>query len=557
MHAHEKFHTAVVIAGDLRVDVASARTEHYERPAALPVVEHSSIRQRPEPPRLHDQRDGRALRRADFGRWSTRSAARADLRARRRARAPQPLVHRGSRPASSGRSATRTGTGSRWTRHPRAGPQLRRDGAGRRRLRRPPARRAGGDPGRGRRSRRRSRRLERAGAGAGPASGAATAAAGQARSWCGRLDAAAAPATRRSCRPGGAGWRRSPRAIGGDELLELAGAAAGAPARRPRGGRGGGACRRGWRRRWPRAGEPARVAELLAPHPLEVALRVAAGDDSACRAGRCSTWSGCAACALDIDGDTLRDELGLPESPRVGEVLAELLRRTPQRRAGRRATSSWRRPASCWRRSPREAGDRERQPLARAARAITRPGICALLDPASAAAAWIRHSFHVPPAGGAGDPLAEAWFVGRDWPSGELYARQRDAPRSTSSRPAPAGSRSRSAACDAGRGQRQRPRGRGPLGPVLGRRRPSRVGYGGGRPAAASRDRGQPAGDPRQRHASRSATASWPCAAGRRTSCTPGAAATRRSRPGCTATRSPMPATSSRWSAAATAPADG
>ena len=36
----------MVIAGeDLRVDVASARTEHYEYPAALPTVEHSSIRQ--------------------------------------------------------------------------------------------------------------------------------------------------------------------------------------------------------------------------------------------------------------------------------------------------------------------------------------------------------------------------------------------------------------------------------------------------------------------------------------------------------------------------------
>ena len=44
MHPHLRFHTAVVIAGDLRVDVATARTEHYEYPAALPVVEHSSIR---------------------------------------------------------------------------------------------------------------------------------------------------------------------------------------------------------------------------------------------------------------------------------------------------------------------------------------------------------------------------------------------------------------------------------------------------------------------------------------------------------------------------------
>ena len=44
MHPHERFHTAVVIAGELRIDVATARTEHYEYPAALPVVEHSSIR---------------------------------------------------------------------------------------------------------------------------------------------------------------------------------------------------------------------------------------------------------------------------------------------------------------------------------------------------------------------------------------------------------------------------------------------------------------------------------------------------------------------------------
>ncbi|HEU0194871.1 MAG TPA: CBS domain-containing protein [Gaiellales bacterium] len=43
-HPHEKFHTAVVLAGGLRVDVASARTEHYEYPAALPIVEHASIR---------------------------------------------------------------------------------------------------------------------------------------------------------------------------------------------------------------------------------------------------------------------------------------------------------------------------------------------------------------------------------------------------------------------------------------------------------------------------------------------------------------------------------
>ncbi len=42
---HEKFHTAVIIFPDnFKIDVASARLEYYERPAALPNVEHASIR---------------------------------------------------------------------------------------------------------------------------------------------------------------------------------------------------------------------------------------------------------------------------------------------------------------------------------------------------------------------------------------------------------------------------------------------------------------------------------------------------------------------------------
>ena len=44
---HEKFGTAVVVAGDadrLRVDVASTRAESYEYPGALPKVEHAGIR---------------------------------------------------------------------------------------------------------------------------------------------------------------------------------------------------------------------------------------------------------------------------------------------------------------------------------------------------------------------------------------------------------------------------------------------------------------------------------------------------------------------------------
>lgn len=46
IRAHKKFGTAVVILpGDFRIDVASARTEYYEYPAALPTVEFASIRQ--------------------------------------------------------------------------------------------------------------------------------------------------------------------------------------------------------------------------------------------------------------------------------------------------------------------------------------------------------------------------------------------------------------------------------------------------------------------------------------------------------------------------------
>ena len=45
VHAHEKFGTATVIFPDqTRIDVATARLEYYEHPAAMPTVEHSSIK---------------------------------------------------------------------------------------------------------------------------------------------------------------------------------------------------------------------------------------------------------------------------------------------------------------------------------------------------------------------------------------------------------------------------------------------------------------------------------------------------------------------------------
>src|SRR5918996_2370445 len=45
-HPHERFGTGVVLYGDgERIDVVTARTEFYEEPAALPTVEHATIRE--------------------------------------------------------------------------------------------------------------------------------------------------------------------------------------------------------------------------------------------------------------------------------------------------------------------------------------------------------------------------------------------------------------------------------------------------------------------------------------------------------------------------------
>jgi tRNA nucleotidyltransferase (CCA-adding enzyme) len=74
------------------------------------------------------------------------------------------------------------------------------------------------------------------------------------------------------------------------------------------------------------ATEPAQIADLLASHPDEVAVMVAAGDGPAAAAAELYL-DRLREVRLDIDGGTLRDELGMEESPRVGELLGELLRR--------------------------------------------------------------------------------------------------------------------------------------------------------------------------------------------------------------------------------------
>jgi tRNA nucleotidyltransferase (CCA-adding enzyme) len=72
--------------------------------------------------------------------------------------------------------------------------------------------------------------------------------------------------------------------------------------------------------------DPADVAELLDPLPLDAALVLAAGTGPGARPAELYL-DRLRGIRLEIDGTVLRDELGLAQSPRVGEVLAELLRR--------------------------------------------------------------------------------------------------------------------------------------------------------------------------------------------------------------------------------------
>ncbi|HEY3765267.1 MAG TPA: hypothetical protein VGL44_08915 [Gaiellales bacterium] len=74
------------------------------------------------------------------------------------------------------------------------------------------------------------------------------------------------------------------------------------------------------------AATPADVADLLARLPLDVAAVIAADGGPGGRAAELYL-DRLRGIRLEIDGTVLRDELGLAQSPRVGEVLAELLRR--------------------------------------------------------------------------------------------------------------------------------------------------------------------------------------------------------------------------------------
>ncbi len=84
VRAHEKFGTAVVLYGDdERVDVVTARTEFYDAPAALPTVEHASIREDLFRRDFTINAMAASLKGDDFGRLVDPFGGRRDLEAKR------------------------------------------------------------------------------------------------------------------------------------------------------------------------------------------------------------------------------------------------------------------------------------------------------------------------------------------------------------------------------------------------------------------------------------------------------------------------------------------
>src|SRR5439155_23589288 len=80
---HEKFGTAVVLYGEgERVDLVTARTEFYDAPAALPTVEHATIREDLFRRDFTINAMAASLKGADFGRLVDPFGGRGDLEAR-------------------------------------------------------------------------------------------------------------------------------------------------------------------------------------------------------------------------------------------------------------------------------------------------------------------------------------------------------------------------------------------------------------------------------------------------------------------------------------------
>ncbi len=399
---------------------------------------------RPAPPRLHDQRDGRrsGCRSGSAG-WSTRSAAPRTWRAASAAGAPQPLLHRGPDPDLPG--------------HPLREPLRLRDGRPRPASWRGPASRWGWSarcpaPGCATSWWRSCPRPRSAAPCAGCASSAWTPrctrrcdCGDEAVALIGRIDDA-----RRELAPGGCrSWQLRLAAISAADPRRRAGRAAGAAARAPPRRAGGrrvaAVCAAAGRAAGRGRASRARVGELLDAHPVEVAVRRRRIRGRTARPVPPRLYLARAArrAARDRRRQRCATSWGCPSRRWSGEILAELLRRRRNGELGA-ARRSWRPPASWRRRRSREAGSGQRQPLARAARATTRPGTCAPPTRTRAPSAWIRLGFTAPLADLPAEALAEVWFVGRD-ADGELYAR-RETFAIDRCRPAPAAFRSRSAA---------------------------------------------------------------------------------------------------------------
>ena len=143
VRAHEKFGTAVVLYGDdERVDVVTARTEFYDAPAALPTVEHASIREDLFRRDFTINAMAVSLKGDDLGRLVDPFGGRRDLEAKTDPRPAQPLVHRrpdAHLPGDPLREPLRLPDGRA---HAAARARDDRDGARRRPLVRPAARRA-------------------------------------------------------------------------------------------------------------------------------------------------------------------------------------------------------------------------------------------------------------------------------------------------------------------------------------------------------------------------------------------------------------------------------
>ncbi len=117
---HEKFGTAVVVVpgGDgerLRIDVASTRSESYDYPAALPKVEHASIRSDLTRRDFTINALAVSLKPESFGNLLDYFVGLADLDARRIVVLHNLSSSSRTRRASCARYATRAGTGCAWT----------------------------------------------------------------------------------------------------------------------------------------------------------------------------------------------------------------------------------------------------------------------------------------------------------------------------------------------------------------------------------------------------------------------------------------------------------